>query len=148
MTAGQDPRTNFHENLRRESEIRIGSNRTFGLVMAGACFVISGFGFWAATAHWPYWLAAAVTFSFLAWLWPTVLSPLNRVWFLLGLLMHRVVNPLIMGLLFFLVITPMGWFMRARGKRPLELEFQPGARSYWVTRPTRELRPRSMADQY
>jgi hypothetical protein len=62
--------------------------------------------------------------------------------------MHRVVNPLIMGLLFFLVITPMGWFMRARGKRPLELEFQPGARSYWVTRPTRELRPRSMADQY
>jgi hypothetical protein len=148
MAQNESGQANFNESLKRESEIRIGSNRAFGLMMAAACFVIASFGFWAATSHWPYWLAAAIVFALLAWSWPTVLSPLNRLWFRLGLLMHRVVNPLIMGLLFFVIITPMGLLMRACGKPPLELKFQPGARSYWIARNTGELRPRPMADQY
>lgn len=141
-------RTNFHENLRRESEVQAGPNRTFGLVMASACFIIAGVGWLRATSHWPFWSAAAITFGLTAWLQPAVLGPLNRLWFRLGLLMHRVVNPLVMGLLFFAVITPMGLLMRACRKRPLELKFQRALLSYWVARNDSELQPGSMAKQY
>lgn len=148
MAQNESGQANFHENLKRELEIKIGSNRAFGLVMAAACFVIASFGVWAERSRWPYWLAGAIAFALLALMRPAVLSPLNQLWFRLGLLMHRVVNPLIMALLFFVVITPMGLLMRACGKRPVELNFQRAAPSYWIARNRGELRPRRMADQY
>ena len=117
-------------------------------MMAAACAAIASFGFIAGTAHWPYWLTAATAFAFAAWLRPAALSPLNRLWFRLGLLMHRVINPLIMGLLFFVVITPMGLLMRAFGKRPLDLTFRLAAPSYWAVRSGRKSQPRPMTDQY
>ena len=70
--------SNFHESLARDADIRSGSDRAFGLVMAAACCVIAGIGFWVGTSHWPYWTAAAIAFAVAAWLWPAVLGPLNR----------------------------------------------------------------------
>ena len=134
MTDGQGHRANFHEELKREVEVQIGSERAFGLVMAGACFIIASIGFWKDTSHWPYWLAGGIAFALCALLRPALLSPLNRAWFRLGLLMHKVVNPLVMGLVFFVVVTPMGLLMRAFGKRPLNIELDPDARGYWTAR--------------
>jgi hypothetical protein len=139
-------RDNFHENLAREPEVKSGSDRSFGLVMATACSVVAGFGFWAATSHWPFWFAAAIAFAISAWLWPAVLAPLNRFWFRLGRVLHRVVNPLVMGVLFFVIITPVSILMRLFGKRPLALEFEREATSYW--QPRGELQPGSMTKQY
>jgi hypothetical protein len=102
----------------------------------------------AATSYWPFWSAAAITFALAAWLRPALLLPLNRLWFQLGLLMHRVVNPLVMGLLYFLAITPMGFVMRVCGKRPLELKFQPASPSYWLVRKKSERQPGPMGKQY
>lgn len=141
-------RANFHEDLAREPEIESGSNRAFGLVMAAACSIISGIGLWAGTSHWPFWLAAAIAFAITAWLWPAVLAPLNRFWFRLGRLLHRIVNPLVMGLLFFVVITPVGLLMRLCGKRPLALEFERESTSYWLSRKESELQPGPMTKQY
>jgi hypothetical protein len=141
-------RANFHENLAREPEIQSGSDRAFGLVMAGACCVIAGFGFWAGTSHWPLWLATAIAFAIVAWLWPAILAPLNRFWFRLGRALHRVVNPLVMGLLFFAVVTPVGLLMRLCGKRPLALQFEREAPSYWLVRNESELQPGPMTKQY
>jgi len=141
-------RADFHETLEREAEVKSGSDRSFGLVMAGACGVIAGLGFWSGTSRWPYWLAAALVFGTTALLWPAVLAPLNRIWFKFGRLLHRVVNPLVMGLLFFVVITPFGLLMRLFGKRPLALEFDRDAPSYWLARDTRELQPGPMTRQY
>jgi len=141
-------RDNFHESLAREPEVKSGSNRAFGLVMAGACCLIAGLGFWSGSSRWPYWLAAAIVFAIAAGLWPAILVPLNRLWFRLGRLLHRVVNPLVMGLLFFVVITPYGLLMRLFGKRPLALEFDRGAASYWLARNTNELQPGPMTRQY
>jgi hypothetical protein len=145
MAFGRD---NFYENLTRESEVQAGSNRAFGLVMATACSIIAGLGYWAGTSHWPFWSAAAITFAMAAGLQPSLLAPLSRLWFRLGLFLHRVVNPLVMGLLFFVVITPIGLLMRVCGKRPLGLEFQRAATSYWVMRDKSELQPGPMAKQY
>jgi len=141
-------RANFHETLAREAEVKSGTDRSFGLVMAGACGVIAGLGFWSGTSRWPYWLAAAVLFATAALLWPAILAPLNRIWFRFGRLLHRIVNPLVMGLLFFVVITPFGLVMRLFGKRPLALKFDRDAPSYWLARDARELQPGPMTRQY
>jgi hypothetical protein len=69
-----------------------------------------------------------------ALLWPAVLAPLNRIWTRFGLLLHRIVSPVVLGVMFFGVVTPMGLVMRALGKDPLRLRFDPAARTYWIER--------------
>jgi hypothetical protein len=139
---------NFHERLAREHEVKSGSDQGFGLVMAAACTLIAGWGFWSTSSNWPYWSVAASAFLITALLWPALLAPLNRLWFRFGRLLHRVVNPLVMGLLFFVVITPVGLLMRVLGKRPLPLTFDREATSYWRERSTRKMQPGPMTKQY
>ena len=138
--------SNFHENLSRTS-VEIGSNRAFGVVVGVACLVVSGLGFWLGSAYWPVWAGAAAVFAGLALLWPRLLSPLNRVWFWFGLALHKVVNPIVMGVLFFAVITPVGVLMRLTSKRTIEFEFESDRSSYWMGRDS-ALQPGSMTKQY
>jgi hypothetical protein len=138
--------SNFHENLSRRS-VKIGSNRSFGVVMGVACLVFAGLGFWAGSLYWPIWAGAAAVFGSLALLSPLLLSPLNHVWFWFGLALHKVVNPVVMGVLFFAVITPVGVLMRLTGKRHLGFEFEPERLSYWMRRGS-ALQPGSMTKQY
>jgi len=124
------------------------SNRTFGLFFA-ALFALGGAWIawngspWAAAAF-----AAAGLLGGLALRAPDRLAPANRAWHALGLLLARVVNPVVMAALFFLVITPMGWLMRAFGKRPLALRFEPHAATYWIERTPRGPAPGSMKDPF
>jgi hypothetical protein len=136
----------FHENLARKHEVTSGSDRSFGRVMAGACALIGTYGLWQGTSYWPYWLVASGLFAAAAWLRPEILAPLNRVWFLLGRVLHRVVNPIVMGVLFFGAFVPIGLLMRVFGKRPLALRFDGGAPTYWISRA--ESQPGSMTKQY
>jgi hypothetical protein len=138
--------SNFHETLSRKS-VEIGSNRSFGMVMGIACLGVAGLGLWAGSAYWPIWAFAAALFGSLGLLWPRLLAPLNRVWFWFGLALHKVVNPVVMGVLFFGVITPVGLLMRLAGKRPLGLRFEPDSPSYWIRRGS-ALQPGPMTKQY
>ena len=137
----------FHESLSRGQTVEVGSNRSFGLVMGAACLVIAGIGFWGGWTSWPVWAGVAAAFGTLAWLAPGLLSPLNRVWFWFGLALHKVVNPLVMGVLFFIVITPIAMLMRIFGKRPLGLALERDTSSYWVKRDS-ALQPGPMTKQY
>jgi hypothetical protein len=65
---------------------------------------------------------------------PAALRPLNRAWMLLGLVLYKIVNPIVMALLFFSTMTPVGALMRACGKDPLRLRRDPAAASYWIAR--------------
>ena len=73
-------------------------------------------------------------FLLLAALVPGVLAPANRLWTKFGLLLHHIVSPIALGILFFLVVTPTGLLMRLFGKDPLRLRFDPDADSYWIKR--------------
>ena len=110
------------------------SDRGFGFVFAAVFAIIGCWPFW----HWlpPRWwaLAIAAAFAAVALIRPQILHPLNRVWLALGRLLHRIVSPLIMGLVFFTVVTPTGWIMRARGKDLLSLRRRPDLNSYWIKR--------------
>ena len=62
------------------------------------------------------------------------LRPLNRLWLKFGLLLHKVVNPIVMALVFFGTVLPTGLIMRVLGKDLLRLKRQPDANSYWIER--------------
>ncbi len=79
---------------------------------------------------------------------PALLGPLNRGWRRLGLLLSKVTTPIVMGLLFFAVLTPVGAIMRATGKDPLRLRFDRGLPSYWLARASPADRQTSMTRQF
>ena len=89
---------------------------------------------WAGGAIRLWALIAAGVFAAAGLFAPALLRPLNRVWFLFGMILHKVVNPLVMGLLFYATITPMAFVMRLMGKDPLRRRFDPEAKSYWIER--------------
>jgi Saxitoxin biosynthesis operon protein SxtJ len=124
------------------------SDRTFGLVFAG---------FFCLIALWPAvsgrqlrWWAFALAVIFLAatFLAPRLLTPLNRIWFRLGLVLHHVVNPVVMALVYYSAVVPMGLLMRARGKDLLRLKRDPALESYWIVRDPPGPPPGSMSRQF
>jgi Saxitoxin biosynthesis operon protein SxtJ len=136
-----------HENFNREEASAPGSDRTFGLVMAAALGLIGVINAWHHGRVWPWELAAAVLFLAGALLRPSVLHPLNRLWMKLGLLLHKIVNPIVMGLLFFGTIWPTGFVMRMRGRDFLRLKRDPASDTYWIARPPGP-KPETMRDQF
>jgi len=124
------------------------SDRSFGFVFAGAFTVIACL----PLLHWhsPRWwaLGVAAAFAAAAIFRPRILHRLNRAWLAFGRLMHRVASPLVMGLVFFLCVTPTAWIMRWRGKDLLSLERRPDLKSYWIDRESSLPNAQSMKNQY
>lgn len=138
-----------HEIFDRPDDVVMGSDRSFGIVFGCFFLILAGLKFWAHPNNWVYvWLAASVLTFAIAFMAPHVLRPFNTIWFRFGLLLHKIVSPLIMGLLFYLVVTPIGWIMRARGKRPLNLAFDPAATSYWIDRKPPGPEPGTFQNQF
>lgn len=128
------PQGALHEDLSRDDASRTSSDRGFGLVFAAVFVVVAGWPLLDGEAPRLWALAIAAVFLALAIAAPRLLGPLNRLWTRFGLLLSRVMNPLVLGLLFFFVVTPMGLAMRALGKDPLRRRRDPAAASYWIER--------------
>lgn len=138
----------LHESFEREEENLGSTDRGFGQVFAGFFAIVAALKWWFGNALWPWWLAGAVVFLVLAYAAPKVLAPLNRLWTKLAMLLYKIVNPLTMGFLFFLVMTPMGVVMRAFGKDFLRRRRAPEAKSYWIAREPPGPAPDSMKNQF
>lgn len=127
-----------HESFARQEEaLPLPSNRSVGFVFAGFFTLLTLLSLWRG--GWESTLTAgacvaAGLFLAVALVAPDLLLPLNRAWMRLGLFLHRFTTPVILGLVFFLVVTPLAWLARAVGKDFLRLRRTPGARSYWVDR--------------
>ena len=137
-----------HESFERREAFTASTDRGFGIVFAivflliGLLPLISGAGLRA----WSLGVGAA--FLAAAFLRPQLLAPLNRVWIEFGLLLHRIVSPLVLGIMFFLVITPIGFLRRALGADPLRLRFDRDAPSYWEDRIPPGPPPKSLDNQF
>src|SRR5262245_37864317 len=137
-----------HEDFSRQEEVKPSSDRGFGLVIAAFFLLI---GLWPLVHAEPvrWWaLGLAAIFAILALTWTTALGPLNRVWTKLGVLLYGVVNPLVLGLLFYATVTPIALLMRVLGKDPLRLRRHPDAASYWIERTPPGPPPKSMKNQF
>jgi hypothetical protein len=137
------------EKAKAAGGIRQSSNRSFGIVMAVFFFLISAISAWKHqwTPLW-YWPALSALFGFFALALPAALSPLNRAWTILGLVLHRVMNPLVMGLLFFGFVTPLGWVFRFMKGDTLRLKINKTASTYWITREDKDQPGKGMANQF
>ncbi|MBV8888242.1 MAG: hypothetical protein JO305_01085 [Alphaproteobacteria bacterium] len=138
----------LHEDLSREDEVVGPSERRFGLTFAVLCGLVGLVRLMLGHAHAGRWLGAAVIFAGLGLFWTAPLAPLNKLWLRLGLLLYRVVNPLIMALLFFTTMLPIGLLMRLFGKDPLRLRRDPAAASYWLPREMPGPPPTTMRNQF
>lgn len=137
-----------HEAFERDEEIVAGSDRSFGLVMAGAFSVVTALNAWHAGRIWPWTAGVAAAFLVAALMRPALLNPLNRLWLKFGLLLHRIVNPVIMALVFYGTVLPTGLVLRAMGKDLLRLRREPEADSYWIVRTPPGPAPETMKDQF
>jgi len=124
------------------------SERSFGFVMAAVFAVLTLANIWHDGRAWPWTSAIAAFFLICAWFRPAALRSLNLIWFKLGSLLHKVVNPVVMAIVFFGTVLPTGLIMRALGKNPLRLEWKPNTSTYWVDRQPPGPAPESMKDQF
>ena len=114
-----------------KSEIKIGSNKNFGIVF---------FIFFSLIAFWPIlndgqirlWsLVLSIIFIILGLINSKLLTPLNILWFKFGIFLGKIVSPLLMGIIFFFVVTPIAIFMRLLKKDLLNLKYNDN-KSYWI----------------
>ena len=115
----------------KNQKIKIGSNKSFGIVFSIVFLII---------AFWPllnnneinYWsLAISITFLILGWANSKILTPLNKIWYKFGILLGNVVGPIVMGIIFFLIVTPTSIIMKILGKDLLNLK-KNNNNSYWI----------------
>jgi hypothetical protein len=116
--------------------------------MAAVFALIGSYGLYKGSSHAPFWLGAAAMFAGLTLWRPHWLNPANRAWLKLGLLMYRVVNPVIMALLFFAAILPIGLAMRLFGKDFLKLARDRASPTYWLPRSDPRPPSESMRQQF
>jgi hypothetical protein len=142
-------KASMHEDFSRAEKTKLSSNRSFGFVIGGAFLVIGVIPLLHAPYEPRWWaIAIAVIFAGLAQIRPDLLTPLNKLWLRFGLLLHKIVSPLILGLLFYTTVLPVGLLMRAFGKDPMRQRKDPNAVSYWVLREPPGPTPESMTQQF
>lgn len=107
------------------------SDRIFGLSMAGACAVLAGFVWWRTSHISKILIVIAVAFVLLALIAPIILLPLNRLWARFAQVMGRLNNTLVMGVVYFVVLTPFGIVWRMLGGDALRLRFDTKADTYF-----------------
>ena len=118
--------------ISKNDNINIGSNRSFGIVF---------FIFFLIVSFWPIFneespriwsLLVSLIFLILGLINSNLLSPFNKLWFKFGIFLGNFISPIVMGLVFFLVVTPIGLIMKLLGKDLLRLKKKKNSNTYWL----------------
>ena len=113
------------------SKLKLGSNRSFGIVFFIVFLLIALYPF-TYNGDLRIWsLVISLIFLILGLINSKLLTPLNKVWFKFGIFLGKIISPLIMGIIFFLVVTPIGFLMRILGKDVLNLKYNDN-KTYWI----------------
>lgn len=123
-----------HETVQSFRKAAAGSDRKFGVTLG---VILAFLSVWPLVHHHgPRWwlLAIALLLGGAGLFYPAILGPANRAWFKFGLALNTVVSPIVMGLLFFGAVVPVGWVLRKRREDPLGLQRAPEAATYWDER--------------
>jgi hypothetical protein len=137
-----------HEDFSRGLEVKASSNRAFGGVITAVLLIV---GLWPlihgeAMRRSPLIAAAALLVVTLAA--PALLRIPNRLWLRFGLLLNRIISPVVLAFLFYVVVTPMGMLMRRFGSDSLRLRRSDSNQSYWIHRDPPGPKPDSLSNQF
>ena len=136
---------NFHESF-AGGEVKPPSDRATGLVFAAVALIVAVLWRNSSAVLWPA-LGIALLLAAVSLLAPSVLKPLNRLWFRFGLLLHRVVNPIVMFAIFAIVFVPAGAIMRL-WHDPLKARRARDVSTYWIERDKSVHPEGSMTNQF
>jgi predicted membrane metal-binding protein len=137
-----------HERLVVDEVVTGSSNRSFGLTFAIVFAIIALWPLVRGRSVRGWALVVAVAFLLAALALPRVLGPLSRLWLRFGLVLHACISPIIMGLVFFTTVTPIGLLRRLLGQDPLRLRFDRDAATYWIERHPPGPAPDTMPRQF
>ena len=110
------------------------SDRSFGLTFAAVFALLAGWMAYKGNGHWTASLIASAGFAVLALVIPRFLYPLNVAWMWFGGVLNRIVSPIVLGIIFFAVFTPVAMVFKLRGRDLLARKFEPSRPSYWLDR--------------
>ncbi len=140
--------SDHHESLSREEPSQRASNRSVGLLFA---VVFGLIGAWPLFGDGPpreWALGIASGLVVLALALPRALTPLTWLWLGLGQILHLIVSPIVLGLVYVVAVIPTGLYVRLTKKDPLRLKRDPDAESYWIERDPPGPDPKSLPQQF
>lgn len=125
----------MHEHTNKyNAQVQISSGRSFGLVFAAVFLIVAIYPLINGQSVRLWAIVIAGSFLTLALLFPKSLEPANRLWMKFGELLHKIVSPVALGIVFFLAVLPTGLLLKLFGKDPLRLRFDTSVDSYWIKR--------------
>jgi hypothetical protein len=110
------------------------SNRSFGWTFTAVFALVGVYSLWREGTLYPWMLGLAAVTAAVTIAGPQWLAPLNRGWMKFGGLLHRIVSPIVFGVIFYGVFTPFGFVMRMFGRDAMRRRFEPSVPTYWVER--------------
>ena len=123
-------------------------NRQFGLVFVVFFGLLAVWSWWRGGNWYPAFALASILIGLTAVAAPALLTPFNRMWMKLGEIMGRIVSPVVLGIMFYGLITPFGLVMSMFRDDPLRRATDPKANSYWIDRQPPGPAPGSMNNQF
>ena len=140
-----------HQILTTDHDQTLPSERSFGLLFGAVFALLAGYGWlfkgWSLFVALAL-VAVALAFVLLGFVAPKVLRPLNWLWFQLGQLLGKVVSPVVLGAIFFLILTPVSLVSRLFGRDELRLKRKASQTSYWLDRAPPGPEPESFKNQF
>ena len=136
-----------HEDFSRTHDVKASTNRAFGWVFVAVFAVIGLWPLFSGSGVRLWSLIIAALFLLATLVAPALLALPNRLWMRFGMLLNRIVSPVVLLFLFYAVVTPMGVLMRAFGKDNLRLRRGADA-SYWIKREPPGPKPDSLNHQF
>ena len=130
------------------SSVKAGSNRSFGVVFVVVFALIGLFPLVREEAIRIWALAVSAAFLLPTIVYPQVLTPLNKLWFRFGMLLGRIINPLVMFIMYALVMVPVGLVLKLMRKDLLRLKLDAQSLTYWNQRTPPGPTPESLKDQF
>ena len=115
-----------------KEKIKMSSNKSFGIVFFVFFLILSLYPLLNKEKLNLLFLIFSITFLILGILNSKILTPLNKVWFKFGIILGKIISPIIMGIIFFLVVTPVGLLMKILGKDLLKLKYNKKDNTYWI----------------
>ena len=124
------------------------SNRSFGTLFVVVFALLGIYGWWRGGAMYPWAFALSALVLLLTLGKPDWLAPANRAWMKLAEILHRIVSPIALGIMFFGVVTPMALVMRLFGRDAMKRRFDPPAATYWIERDPPGPDPSGLPNQF
>lgn len=134
--------------MSNQSPTPLPSNRSFGFLFTAVFALVGGWMAWRQVAAYPWWLGASGLTLLVTLAWPAWLAPFNRAWMKLADVLGRIVSPIVLGVLFYLVVTPFGFIKRLTGWDPMRRRFDATSSSYWIDRSPPGPPPDSLKNQF